>query len=180
MSNVIPFADDFLLLAAAKSRRTFESSVNGALRGFVDTSNDYRLEVSVVKTEAVLFGRGRKLARKPSFRIGKGSVKIGKTMRYLGVTIDENLSWIPHIEGLRSNMITLYKDLSAFKTRAYDLPQGLVRLWYLVVGEKRLSYAAPCWAHKLNAHAIRKLRSAQRTALLYVVGAYRRTSTEAL
>lgn len=101
-------------------------------------------------------------------------------MRYLGLTIDENLSWIPHIEGLRSKMITLYKDLSAFKSRSFGLPQGLIRVWYLVVGEKRLSYAAPCWAHNLNAHAIRKLRSAQRTALLYIVGAYRRTSTDAL
>lgn len=77
-------------------------------------------------------------------------------------------------------MIGLYQDLSVYKTGANGLPQGLIRLWYLVVGEKRMSYAAPRWACNLNAHAVRKLRSAQRVALLFIVGAYRRTSTEAL
>lgn len=58
----IAFADDFLLLAAAKSRRELEGSVNGALEGFVKVSKDYGLQVSVDKTEAVLFGKGRKHA----------------------------------------------------------------------------------------------------------------------
>lgn len=132
--NFIAFADDFLLLAAAKSRRALEESVNAALRGFIEISSSYNLEVSTGMSEAVLFGRGRRLARRPSFEIGNDIVRIRTTMRYLEVTLDENLSWIPQIEKLRSNMVTLYSDLSVYKTSSYGLPQGLIRLWYLVVG----------------------------------------------
>lgn len=88
--DFVAFADDFLLLAAAKSRRSLEDTVNVALESFIEVSGEYKLEVSVEKSEAVLFGKGRKLVRKPIFKIGEGTVKIGSTMRYLGVVLDEN------------------------------------------------------------------------------------------
>lgn len=49
-----------------------------------------------------------------------------------------------------------------------------------MVGEIRLSYAATCWDRDLNVHAVWKLISAQRVALLFTTEAYRKTSTDAL
>ena len=43
-----------------------------------------------------------------------------------------------------------------------------------------LCYAAASWAAKLNQHQIRKLRSAQRQALLAITRAYRTTFNDAL
>lgn len=43
-----------------------------------------------------------------------------------------------------------------------------------------MSYAAPCWARNLLSHAVAKLKSAQRVALLFISKAYRTSRTEAL
>lgn len=65
----IAFAGVFLPLESAKSSRELEASVNEALEEFVQVSYSKVLEVSTEKSEVILFGKARKLVRKPVFKI---------------------------------------------------------------------------------------------------------------
>lgn len=132
-SNYVAFADDFLLLESVHSRREIGQSVYRSLEKFVEVCREKELKLSVDKMEAVMFGKARKLRRKPTFKIGNENIKLEKSMRYLGVIIDENLNWIPHVEQLRTKMIELYRTLSLFKTRGYDLVSDLIKIRYQVV-----------------------------------------------
>lgn len=120
------------------------------------------MKVAPDKNEAVLFEKASMLRSSPVFRIGSDRVRINNSMRYLGVIIYCKLSWIPHVDRLRTKMIGLYRALGPFKTKrvlTYGLPSALVRMWYQVVGERLLCYSSLCRAHHLNVHTIRKLRS---------------------
>lgn len=89
----IAFADNFLFLESATSRRQLEYKVKVTLREFELLCRNVGLEVSSDKTEAILFGKARSLARKTIFKIGTRSVRLGATIKYLVLTIEENLSW---------------------------------------------------------------------------------------
>lgn len=97
------------------------------------------------------------------------------SMKYLILTIYDIFSWMPYVE--IKKLVVIYRKLEAFSTSRRGRNRELLRKWYLVVGEWHLCYAAPCWASNLGTHAINKLKSAQKIALLFISKTYRRTST---
>lgn len=96
--------------------------MNNALQEFEQLSRSVGLELPADKMEAVLFGKVRSLVRKPLFKLGTIPVRLGTTIKYLGLTIEENLNWITHIEYLRKKMVNLYSALGSFKSGSYCLP----------------------------------------------------------
>lgn len=76
VSRFIAFADDFLLLQAARLRSTFEIRMNKALRAFSDACVKRNPRVATNKAEAVLFGKASSLGRQHIFRVVSEKVKI--------------------------------------------------------------------------------------------------------
>ena len=89
------FADDTCLIYASKKVKTLETDLNTDLKA-------NRLSLNIKKSKLIIFHSKSKKVDFTSFSIKlEGSkLKPSKYVKYLGMYIDENLSWSTHINEL--------------------------------------------------------------------------------
>ena len=69
-------------------------------------------------------------------------VKQLSSIKFLGVTIDENLTWLPHIENLKKKLLMCQGTLSRIKT---SIPNRLHKTIYHALFESHLTYGISVW-----------------------------------
>lgn len=69
-------------------------------------------------------------------------VKQVSTIKFLGVIIDENLTWLPHIEGLRKKLLMCVGTLYRIRT---SIPKRLFKSIYHALFESHLTYGISVW-----------------------------------
>ena len=93
------FADDTNLLYPNVSLKKINKHVNHDLRSIVHWLRANRISLNVDKTEIILFRPKRKtITKKLNFRISGQKINIGTQTKYLGLVLDEHLTWTTHIK----------------------------------------------------------------------------------
>ena len=64
------------------------------------------------------------------------------SIKFLGVTIDENLTWLPHIEILKKKLLMCHGTLSRIKA---SIPKRLHKTIYHALFESHLNYGISVW-----------------------------------
>ena len=95
------FADDTCLIYDSKKVKTLETDLNTDLTATSEWLKANRLSL-IKKSQLIIFHSKSKKVDFTSFSIKlEGSkLKPSKYVKYLGIYIDENLSWITHINEL--------------------------------------------------------------------------------
>ena len=76
-----------------------------------------------------------------SIYIGESLIEYKPKTRFLGVTVDQNLSWIPHLQEVVKSFA---KKLSLLKKSRF-LPSHMCESFYLKVIQPSITYAMPVW-----------------------------------
>ena len=64
-----------------------------------------RISLNVEKTEVIIFrSKGRDVAKKLNFRMSGHQIYISKQVKYLGLMLDESLTWSSHISMLKAKL----------------------------------------------------------------------------
>lgn len=101
-TDLIVFADDFLLVTTGNHRREIERYGQAALYNISALIQANGLTISASKTNAITFTlAGKLLKREPSFKLEGKRVPNVKTLKYLGLNIHRNLSWHDHLNALQ-------------------------------------------------------------------------------
>ncbi|XP_067141829.1 uncharacterized protein [Centruroides vittatus] len=109
------------------------------------------------------------------------NIKVEKEMKYLGVVLDHRLTWLPHATYVRTICTSLFNALARVAKVKWGLKSEAIATIYNGAFIPKITYAAGAWYEAAEKGTIkRKLRSAQRVALLRMTKAFRTTSTEAL
>ena len=90
--QLICYADDTLVVGCADTIAEVECRVNQALDAVTRWIESARLNVAVEKTEAILFTTRRKY-NPPTFRLQGVDIKVGKTLKYLGIWLMGSLAF---------------------------------------------------------------------------------------
>jgi len=77
----------------------------------------------------------------PAIYIGESIIEYKPKTRFLGVTVDQNLSWIPHLQEVVKSFA---KKLSLLKKSRF-LPSHMCESFYLKVIQPSITYAMPVW-----------------------------------
>lgn len=96
-ATLLAYADDMALVVPAGSRRSLETEVARLADKFAGVTDTYRLKISVPKTKALVFGRDSS-KRPPIFRMRGIPIRVTATAKYLGVLLDNKMSFLPHVE----------------------------------------------------------------------------------
>ena len=97
-SKVTHFADDTNLLLVDKSLKKINKHVNHDLALITVWLRANKISLNTSKTKIVLFRSKRKtITKKLNFRISGQNIPISKSVKYLGVMLNENLSWDSHM-----------------------------------------------------------------------------------
>lgn len=81
--------------------------------------------------------------------------------RYLGLVIDEELSWGPHVQSLKNQ---LFPYLFVLRNTKYNLPKSNKKALYYAYVHSRLSYLMSIWGYTSAAH-LRQLQVLQNKAV---------------
>lgn len=134
------------------------------------------LQLVPLKTEAVMLIKRRNIKRSV-FRIGDVIITPAKSVKYLGVHIDENFRVTVHIRQVTLKVEETFRALARILPNVGG-PETNKRGVLMLAAYSVVLYAAPMWQEALKFRKYREvLERMQRRALLRVRRAYRTTST---
>jgi len=174
------YADDLALLISGSSRNNIEANALRAIEILQKWCASYKLQIAVDKTKAILVKGKFHYERMPRIQVQSRKIEFVSEHRYLGIHIDKNLSFIPHIQHLRDKI----NALSGLLRRTVHEEWGLRRKAYLLLYKGLylpvITYGAIAWYDRAShSHVSRILSSIQRKLLISMTRACRTTSTAA-
>ena len=93
-------------------------------------------------------------------------IKQVSQIKFLGVTIDENLTWLPHIENLRKKLSMCHGTLKRIKT---SIPKRLYKTMYHALFESHLTYGISVWGAQSQS-VMNKLFTIQKKCIRMLFG----------
>ena len=108
-----------------------------------------KLSLNIKKTKYMVFHHRQRNINKyiPDIQISGQSIDRVKEFDFLGLTIDENMSWNSHIQKI-SNKVS--RALGIINRLKKFLPTYVLRLLYTSLILPHLQYAVLTWGHKVN------------------------------
>ena len=172
----ILFADDTSVFLSDKNINTLISTVNQELEKIIDWLCINRLSLNIDKTNFMIFTLKIKISNDISVKLnGKAVNRVG-SVKFLGVVIDYNLSWQPHLQYLKNK---ISKGLGILcKGRKIFKRSTLLTLYYSFI-YPYFTYCLEVWGSASNCYlwSVVKL---QKRAIRIISSANYRSPTEPL
>ena len=142
---VILYADDAVLISAASTSQELQKTLDHNFNLISDWYSDNRLTLNVKKTKLILAGSKTKLLKfeDPKLQSQDGrEIDRVKSIKYLGVKLDEKWSWKPHIKDLLKK---LGHRLSVFNRITHMLDYKSCVAYFKGLVLPHLDYADMVW-----------------------------------
>ncbi len=173
------YADDLHLMIVGIDLATMVSQMQIAVDKAAAWGARNGLTFSAPKTVAMLFNRNTAatLERNHFIHMDGTRVEYSSQTRYLGVIIDEKLSWTPHVQ----------EKIKIAKRQIHQIRSGIGAIWgpnpkvmlwaYTGMIRPAITYGCMLWAQKIkhNKGLLQGLASVQRSALM-MIGHFRRST----
>lgn len=181
-TEMVAYADDALVLVRANSRNEVETKfrvIAGELERWASLA---KLQYSVSKTKIMVFGKNQfHRERPPVVRLNGERVGITQTFMYLGLKLDDKLSFLEHAKYTGEKAKLLFSKILRLARLKYGLKPQTLSTIYDGVYIPIITYGARIWAHRANNSRVKRvLRSSQRHVLLGLTGAYRTSPYDAV
>ena len=165
------FADDTNAVYADKNLKSLESTVNQELCKLFDWLTANKLTLNIKKTNFVIFRPAqRKLTYHPKIMIFDNdqnknvALECKEFVRYLGIIIDNNLSWKHHIDHVA---IKMSRTVGLICKLRHFLPRNTLLTIYRSLVAPYLTYGLTAWGQAYKSH-LEKLLKLQKRALRFI------------
>ena len=180
--HITCYADDTLLVASGREWNSAIRLMEVGLAALVKKLNNLGLEIAAQKTEAVWFHGLPRNRRPPAswIAIKNERIPVGRTIKYLGLTLDERLNFQEHFTRIAPRIERAAISLGRIMPNIGG-PKEKVRRLYTAVIQSMTLYGAPIWGEEkgLTRKNVKLLRRVQRRIAIRLVRAYRTVSGEA-
>ncbi|KAL0278094.1 UNVERIFIED_CONTAM: hypothetical protein PYX00_000003 [Menopon gallinae] len=178
----IAYADDGLILFSGNSRNELARRADEIGDALTKWSRSCKLRICNKKTHTMMLKGKFKAGRQPlQLYIDGERIRMASSTVYLGVTIDEGLSFQRHLRETATAARDALRCIRRYSGTAWGFSYRDQWRIYKAVFEGIITYAAPVWAPLLAADRYLKIvNRSQRNALLLITKAFRTVSTEAL
>jgi hypothetical protein len=175
------YADNICLIAVGKFPNTVSGLIQWALSTIEIWCNDVRLSVNPDKTGLVAFTRKRKLQGLFEPLLFGVTLRLSRSVKYLGVVLDSRLTWKEHVEAkARKAHNLLWACRRSFGARWGPGPK-VVHWLYVAIVRSTISFASLVWWPGCQvASTKKKLSKVQRLACLGITGVLLTTPTGAM
>ena len=156
------FADDTNLLEINKSLKKLNRNINSDLSSLVNWLRANKISLNTSKTELVIFkSRHKVITKNLNFRISGQKLIPVQSIKYLGVKLDENLTFVSHINDLSLKLSRANGMLS--KIRHYVAYDTLLSIYHAIFNS-HLRYGCQVWGQTSNQY-ISRIISLQNKAM---------------
>ena len=163
----ILFADDTTVYVSGKNIRSLKDSIRQDLDFLVDWFKANKLSLNLSKTNYVLFRpKGKKDDINISLTYDNTDIKQEKVTKFLGVYLDECLTWEPQAKHVCSK---LSKNLYLIRSVKHYLPVWSLKNLYFAYIHTHLIYGLGIWGPMVSKASIKRIRTLQKKALRAVM-----------
>ena len=167
----ILFADDTNIFVAGETPKQAYQKGNEVLKSVHRYMNLNKLHINMTKCCYIHFKPSKAYMSKPNdnelkLYIDNFPIKKTDKTRFLGVIIEENLSWDPHITSLKRTLN--YASATLYRIRD-SVPPNLHKELYHTLFESHLTYCVSVWGNA-PAYQISKLWTAQKHCVRVLFG----------
>ena len=142
-SVVHHFADDTNLLCINQTIKSLCKQVTSDLTGLTDWLNANLISLNVDKMEFIISRNSRrKINTEINIKLNGKRLFLSKFIKYLGILIDEDLSWKYHVEELSKKLNRANSMLSKIR---YYVDQTTLRSLYFSTFSSHLTYCCQVW-----------------------------------
>ena len=145
--SVYLFADHVTIYCIKNTVDEAVAQLDKALDELYDWYILNRLTPHPQKSEAMLICKTRPMGPVAPIYIGSDAIEWVKKSRLLGITVDDKLSWVPHMLDLKT---TLAKKLDLIR-RSRFLPKDVLINFYFKVIFPSVTYSLVLWGSCFNA-----------------------------
>lgn len=175
------FADDTVIATTHKSRDRLEEKINLCLEKIHNWCVENKITINPNKCESMVVGKNRPLSRRISTKINGERIPSKKEIKYLGILIDERLSWTPHIHWIQKKGKKILNILRSLVGTTWGMGSEAIKTIYNVAVVPAITYGAEIWGAAAIKNRNRQiLNSIQRPALISMTKAYRTSPTNGL
>ena len=140
--NVKLFADDAVLYSSSKNLDTLQDSVNKELCIVNKWLIAYKLPLKYSKTQYMMVSKRNNNVNNFRMHVSDIEIERVKKYKYLGVWLDEELSWKNHVQSLSSTLSKIAGVI--YKIRNYVNFHCLKTLYYSLI-QSKLIYGILAW-----------------------------------
>ena len=179
-SKMTMFADDMAFYCHESSPTNLQSKLNADLATITSWLHDNKLTLNVTKSKLLVIGGRNKLSQFNDIALVANNHQLENVtkFKYLGVIINQHLTWHDHIEQLQSKIA---KRLGVLKQIKHYLPVYARRIYVSTMVIPILEYASIVWGDKNNKVLMDSVQVLQNKAAKLVLNrATRSSSTQAL
>ena len=156
------FADDTNLLYSSKFLKDINQKINFELKNIIHWLRANKISLNTKKMEVVLFRAQKAIIKKTmNFRITGQKVNIMKEKKYLGMIMDEHLTFKNHMDTVKLKLNRANGLLA--KLRHYVNP-ALLRTVYYAIFEHYLRYRCQLWG-QAQTQVLQNIEKIQNKAL---------------
>ena len=157
-------------------RDDIKNCLEGAYEALVNWGKSVKLEFASNKTELIVFTRKRSELNL-KLKINNVQIHPSKTVKYLGVLLDQKLTSRPHIEYPCKFTSRAIMDLRRFSRLTWGPNTKILKRSYESISVPMLIYAALIWSDATKYKwCVTKLRAVQRKMLVSTVRSFRSIS----
>ena len=167
----IIYADDTTLIEPICSFEN-EESINSELCKVVEWLALNKLSLNAKKTKMMLFHYKQRNIKKnlPKLKINGIDIERVKEFNFLGVTIDENMSWKAHTQKVANKIAQVIGTLKRLK---HFLPRNILKTLYCSLILPHLCYGIILWGSKTK-----RIKKLQKWAVRLITNAKYNSHTE--
>jgi len=155
--SVIHYADDTTVFHSGSELAEITEVINAELLSLDEWLRSNRLCLNADKSRAMIITK-RVIGDVPVVKIRDSELEIANEMKFLGIIIDSNLSFMPHC----TNVIAkLSRVLGMMRKMSYILPRKSLRILYYSLFYSNMTYAIIVWGNA-SVMAVGRIESIQR------------------
>ena len=172
------FADDTVTVLSHKNVHTLISLVNPEISKIVSWFQNNKLHLNYEKTKFILFrSKNRRVPPNlDSICIHNTPLQGVKSISFLGVTIDEFLSWKAHVKNVT---LKVSRGVGILSKLRYIVPDNVLMLLYNTIILPHLSYCSIVWGNSYSSH-LNEIKLLQNKAIRIITNSEYKCSSNPL
>ena len=173
------YVDDFLMSYRAKSTRTCERQLQGCLHKLEEWCTENGFKFSPSKTACVHFHNKRGILTEPSLILNGNKITVVKDTRFLGVTFDQKLSFIPHMKALKNKCLKALDIIKVVSNQEWGADKSVLLKLYRSLVRSKLDYGCIVYGSARPSY-LKVLNTIHHHGLRLALGAFRTSPVESL
>ena len=174
------FADDGATVAVGVDPKVLGDNIQKDIKTMEQWALDHGLTFNAKKTKAMFF-TNKKNVIQPKLYINGEEIEYVKEFKYLGVILDDKLSWRKHINHISNKATATFMQCQNMMGKTWGLSPKITRWTYTSLIRPILSYGSMIWLKGITqTSSMNPLNKLQRRACSSILNSMRTTPTAAM